>query len=421
MSQEKFLIKKESIPEFIDHIKKFKELSAFYDEDDKSSLYYKYYVDGEYFYVYDSNKFKITSNCGNYNCSFSKKTGETIKFGTTLEEDPVMCKLGPEIMDLEISVNGCPKVGGHNCKFCYKNNSDAPATNMSFDTFKKIVDSFPKSLNQIAFGITGVQTNPDFPKMLNYCRNFLGIIPNYTLSGADLTDDLIEITKDTCGAVAVSCYEGNKELCYNTIDRFAKLAPNVHVNMHIVLSKGTLNHVMDVLNDLKHTKTIETMVKAGKIQFKLNRKVPEDPRLRNLRHIVFLRIKPVGRASKMDTTIPLDVFEQVMKFCNDNGIGYGFDSCTAPDVERVLRKWGKDDQCQSCESCESGRFSAYCNVSGQYWHCSFAERDPRIFPIDLTKYESAITWWNSKELNDMRQKLNLRNEMDCPLFKLTAD
>lgn len=409
MSQEKFLVSKDGVSDFISYIREFDVLNKLYDEN-KQAHFYKYQVGNETFVVYDSVDTKITSNCQNYNCGFNKLTGETWKFGSTLEEDPIMCKLGPEIMDLEISVNGCPKVGGHNCKFCYKNNSDAPATNMTFDTFKKIVDSFPKSLNQIAFGITGVQTNPDFPRMLNYCRNFLGIIPNYTLSGADLTDELIEITGETCGAVAVSCYEGNKELCYNTIERFHKLAPKLHVNMHIVLSKGTLNHVYDVLSDMR--RGLDGKLKI--IYFK-------DHVINGLRNIVFLRIKPVGRASKLDTTIDIDTFEKLMSYCNEHQISYGFDSCTAPDVSRVLRKWKQFEICRCVECCESSRFSCYINVRGEYWHCSFAERDPRIIPIDATKYESAIVWWNSDELNELRNRLNLNNEMDCPLFKLTTN
>ena len=68
----------------------------------------------------------------------------------------------------------------------------------------------PKCLYSIAFGITGVQTNPDFPKMLEYCYEN-DVIPNYTLSGADLNDEILEVTSKYCGAVAVSCYEGHHE------------------------------------------------------------------------------------------------------------------------------------------------------------------------------------------------------------------
>lgn len=416
MSQEKYLVPDSECLEFFSYIKKFKELNEFYV--DGIHKMYKYNIDNETFYVYESSKTKITTNCKDYNCGFNKYNGYTIKFGALLDDDPIMCKLGPEIMDLEISVNGCPKVGGHNCKFCYKNNSDAPATNMTFETFKRIVDSFPKCLNQIAFGITGTQTNPDFPKMLRYCRE-LGIIPNYTMSGADLNDDIINVTKECCGAVAISCYEHNKELCYNTIAKLAEKAPNVHVNMHIVLSRDTLNHVMDVLRDLRRTKRVLVFDRSN-MTIK-STWVCENEKLKTLRNIVFLRIKPVGRASKLDTTIPLSIFEQVMNYCNENHISYGFDSCSAPDIERILRKQCREELCQYCESCESGRFSSYISVAGEYWHCSFAERDPRIEPIKVTDYDFAADWWYSEKLNDFRKHMNLCNEMDCPLFNLTAN
>lgn len=416
MSQEKYLIDSSQSDDFFSYIEKFKELDNFHNSSDYQL--YKYNVDDETFYVYESDTTKITSNCKNYNCAFNKKTGFTIKFGSTIDEDPYMCKLGPEILDLEISVNGCPKVGGHNCRFCYKNNSDASATNMSFETFKKIIDSYPKCLNQIAFGITGVQTNPYFPKMLRYCRE-IGIIPNYTMSGADLNDDIIEVTKECCGAVAISCYEGNKELCYDTIAKLTEKAPNVHINMHIVLSKGTLNHVMDILNDIKRTKKILNINKKDKTIRSFW--ICENEKLKNLRNIVFLRIKPVGRASNLDTTIPLTIFEQVMEYCNDNHISYGFDSCTAPDVEKILRKSGQEELCKCCESCESARFSNYVNVNGEYWFCSFSERDSRISPIKVTDYDLVTDWWNSKELNDFRKRMNLGNEMSCPMFNLTCN
>ena len=103
---------------------------------------------------------------------------------------------------------------------CYKNNSDKPATNMSLADFKKVVGKFPRNLSQIALGITGVQTNPDFIEMLRWLREDMGIVPNYTLSGADMNDEIFEATLKYCGRVAVSVYETDKNLCYNTIKRF---------------------------------------------------------------------------------------------------------------------------------------------------------------------------------------------------------
>ena len=404
--------------DLFDYFGKFDHLWKLFSLGGVACSVYKYVVDDVDFYVYDSKFAKITTNMNDYNCGFCKTNGFTAKFGKTLDDDPDWCPLGPEIMDLEISVNGCPRVGGKNCRFCYKNNTDAAPTNMSFDTFRSIIDTFPASLNQIAFGITGTKTNPDFPKMLEYCKE-VGIVPNYTMSGADLDDEIIDVTKRTCGAVAISCYEGNKELCYNTIAKLHDKAPNVHVNMHIVLSKGTIDHVMDVLKDL--SKTEKRVVVDYKTKTATIIRTCEDERLRHLRNVVFLRIKPVGRASNMDTTIDLNMFEKVINYCNENCINYGFDSCTAPDVVRVLDKQGKSELSKYCESCESGRFSAYINVKSEYWHCSFAENDSRIKPINVLDYKNATEWWAGNNMKQFRKDMNLRNEMHCPLFKLTSD
>jgi len=149
----------------------------------------------------------IRSN--SYNYVFSKRDGTFYRWGKEEKDDPDVCPFGPEILDIEISVNGCP----NNCAHCYKNNTNDPPINMSFETFKAIFDKMPKTLTQIAFGITGVQTNPDFLKMLEYTRS-KGVIPNFTLSGIDLTEDFAKECVKYVGAIAVSAYSSNKNICY---------------------------------------------------------------------------------------------------------------------------------------------------------------------------------------------------------------
>ena len=92
-----------------------------------------------------------------YNYSFRLSDGYFIRFGATQEEDPVYSKYGPEILDIEVST-----ICSMGCKFCYKSNT-CNGMNMSFDTFKQILDTFPKYdgqhfLNQIAFGIGDLPT-----------------------------------------------------------------------------------------------------------------------------------------------------------------------------------------------------------------------------------------------------------------------
>lgn len=79
----------------------------------------------------------------NYNYHFNTKTGEFIRWGKTLEDDPVS---GPvEICDMEISeaCSGIPAIGSDvavPCSFCYKTNTKV-GREMSFDTFKKVFDN----------------------------------------------------------------------------------------------------------------------------------------------------------------------------------------------------------------------------------------------------------------------------------------
>lgn len=361
---------------------------------------HKYVYNDKVWDIIDTDLFKYTSReskfcVRDYHCFFNKVTGFTIRFGKNVKDEPKYCDLGPEILDLEISVNGCPKVGGHNCKFCYKNNSDKPPTNMSFETFKKIFDSMPKCLYSIAFGITGVQTNPDFPKMLKYCREN-DVIPNYTLSGADLTDEMIEITSKYCGAVAVSCYAGNNQLCYDTIKRLYEGSNGkLHVNMHIVLSEDPVQmaHLLNVLCDIQNKKIV------------------------GLRNIVFLRIKPVGRAANMNCKITLKTYRKIMEFCLDNKIGFGFDSCSAKTASRVLKELGHEDLTECCEPCESSRFSSYIAVDGRYWNCSFCERSDWFKPINVLDYNNFIDVWHLPEVMRVR---NIETDQSCPVYDLDS-
>ena len=310
----------------------------------KNTIVKEYDVLGKKWRVYHGDNFKMTfCEDHSYNCFFSKTTGLNIRFGKEVDDDPVCCELGPEILDLEISVGGCPPVSGSsNCKYCYKNNTNRAPENMSFETFKKIVDSFPVNLSQIAFGITGLKTNPDLSKMLAYCRE-VGIVPNLTTVGADMDDEALDMLCKHCGAVAVSCYTGAKELCYKTIKQIhdyakSKYNRDMHVNMHIVVSKDNMPHLREVLKDIA------------------------DKKVDGLKSVVLLRIKPKGRASHMNCHVSKDIYRELVTFCLSNNISFGFDSCSATPVMEVLTELGHPELCASCEKCEAGLLSSYINV-----------------------------------------------------------
>ena len=334
-----------------------------------------------------------------YNCFFDKLTGFNLRFGKTLDEDPVCCELGPEIADIEIVTGSCPKVNSENCRWCYKNNTSLPGKVMTIEQFKTVISKFPKNLSQVALGITGVKSNPYLEDILKYLKSE-GIIGNLTLTGADLDDYMAEVLAENCGACAVSCYDKAKDLCYKTIAKLHSVAKekfnrDMHLNMHIVIADFSIAHVLDVLNDIK------------------------DGKVPGLRSVVMLHAKPVGRAEKLDCSLSKANLEKVIKFCLDNHISFGFDSCNGHNVQDILVEIGKSELCSSIEPCESTKMSIYCSVEGKITPCSFVEHVYEKDAIDLldSSVPSLIdVWMKDKMLNNFRNCSKCSKS--CPTYAL---
>lgn len=359
-----------------------------------------YIVNEQKWVVYHGPTFKITMNVSDhsYNCFFDKLTGVNIRFGKTLDDDPEICELGPEIADIEIVTGSCPKVNSENCRWCYKNNTSAAGKIMTLENFKKVISCFPINLSQVALGITGVKSNPYLKDILIHL-NQLGIIGNLTLTGADLDDEMSDVLCQYCGACAVSCYDKAKDLCYNTINKLyenakTKFNRNMHINMHIVIADFSIDHVMDVLNDVK------------------NGKVP------GLKSVVMLHAKPVGRAKSLDCSLSKENLFNVIKFCFENNISFGFDSCNGHNVQTILTEMDRTDLCASIEPCESAKMSIYINVDGKITPCSFVEDVYEDSSIDLIADNIHINevWMKNDMLNSFRSCIKCSKS--CPIYKL---
>jgi len=126
---------------------------------------------------------------------FNTKTGVEVLTGINGKDDPHSLYL-PSLLD--IGVMGACK---NKCAFCYQGHDSQP--NMKLSDFMSIIDAVSHHTNQVALGGRGdPNKHAHFAEMLEYCRKH-NVVPNYTTSGIDLTDDEIEISK-MCGAVAVS-------------------------------------------------------------------------------------------------------------------------------------------------------------------------------------------------------------------------
>lgn len=335
--------------------------------------------------------------CGpDYNYVFSKRTGAFMRWGAVKENDPQWSPIGPEILDIEISVNGCP----NKCAFCYKGNTNAPATNMTLGTFKAILDRMPSSLTQIAFGITGVQTNPDFIPMMEEARS-RGVIPNFTLSGIDLTPELADKITPLVGALAVSLYEKDLDPGLKAIEMFTDRGMD-QCNVHLMVSQETLPFVKQILNQRAAGGTILDKVHA----------------------FVFLGVKPKGRAAEHFHTLTKGEFQELVGFALESNVPIGFDSCSAPKFEAAVEALPLEEDLktrliQCSESCESGLFSSYINVEGKYFPCSFGENIDGIEGIPVLEHEKFMDIWYDPQVKTWRERILgtvVNGCRHCPLY-----
>ena len=336
-----------------------------------------------------------------YNYNFRLEDGYFQRWGKTVEDDPQQSP-APEILDIETSINGCPKgkESGKICNFCYKGNSAGTPEYMSFEKFKKIIDKFPKVngihfLTQMAAGITSFNANPDLFKIFEYARQ-QNIIPNLTISGRDtLTDDEITKLVSLIGAAAFSIYKEDKDQCYKLINRFLK-AGLKQCNVHYMISQETLSFLYEILNDIKN-----------------------DSRLTGLNAIVFLGLKPKGRGNTFHI-LPYEEYDKLVTFCFDNNIRFGFDSCGSPKVEKSvseskqLNEKVKKSILMACERCESNCHSYYINVEGISFPCSFAEDMEKGTNI-LEVNDFLNDAWNCPVSLNWRERLH-GLDRQCPLY-----
>lgn len=337
----------------------------------------------------------IESKDGGFHFVFRKENGFTAKWGKTLDEDVSFNPFGEEIADIELT-KICYGIRDKenkrkNCPFCYKSNTQK-GDYMSFDTFKNIFDKIvvPKTLTQIAFGTDASLSegaNPDYWKIFEYCKNN-GVTPNVTVADVDL--ETSEKIAKTFGAVAVSYYPLiDKNRCYdsvkNILDSCKKIGRKMDVNIHCLLSEETYKYVLELLDDVK-----------------------KDERLKGINAIVFLSLKQKGRGIHFNK-LEYEKFKHIIKRCFAEDIPFGLDSCTANKFINVLKEEKMENLIVYVESCESfGLFSMYVDCYGNYYPCSFMEREGEWEKgIDLKSIDNFVdeVWYSEKVCKEREKSL----------------
>ena len=289
-----------------------------------------------------------------------------IENGRDTNVDPFM-RSYPALIDIGImakcaNAKYCP-VG------CYQNRHKGN-DNMSFEDYKTIIDQIEGKVMQVALGGAGSPNeHEDFEKIMRYTREH-NIIPNYTTSGIGLTDEMVRITKEFAGAVAVSMYD--MPYTYEAIDKF--LAAGITTNIHFVLGNDSIEKAIDWLqNPSKVTEGINA--------------------------VIFLLHKPVGMGS--NSNVLQNDYPKVAQFFElvDKHKGpwkIGFDSCTIPGI----MNHSKNIMHASIDSCEAGRYSCYITHDMKIIPCSFDNQDMR-YAVDL-KESSIEEAWNSSKFDSFR-------------------
>ena len=355
--------------------------------------------------IIKENAFRKIVASENYNFGFNKKNGRFARWGKTYQDDPDFAP-SPELLDIEVTTicNGIVNSAGIQapCKFCYKGNTKI-GKNMSFETFQKILDSmfwlnsnevFETLVCQIAFGADAQATsNPDLWRMMEYTRS-RGVVPNITV--ADISDETADKLIKYCGAVAVSRY-ANKDICYNSIKKLTDRGLT-QCNIHMMVSEETFDMCLETIRDRL-----------------------SDPRLAKLNAIVFLSLKQKGRGVNFHP-LSKEKYKRLVDLAMESKIGFGMDSCSAWKFLQSIKDHPNFNAInQTVEPCESSLFSAFIDVEGNFYPCSFAPGT--IAPLDATK-EDFRKLWNHQQTEAFRQHLlktaknNPRGCRECPLFEV---
>lgn len=315
-----------------------------------------------------------------YELSFNSKTGLEVLKGINGNEDPFMTDL-PTMLDCGI-MGHCK----NNCEFCYQ--GDKYQENMKLEDFKQIIDELKYHTNQVALGGRGnPEDHKDFKEILKYSREN-GIVPNYTTAGNYITPEIVQISKEYSGAVAISFY--NRPFTYKALDMF--IEGEVKTNIHLIYSSKSHDLAMRILKGED--------VWDNKIN------------LKKLNAIIFLLFKPKGKGANLPEWFPLK--NQIEEFGHLIGkaktkFKIGVDSCL---INHILKFADfNEQQRMSVDTCESGRMSVYITPDMKLVPCSFADHD--LYGCDIKNHKIKDVWEKAKPFQKFREILK-ENSKSCP-------
>ena len=213
---------------------------------------------------------------------------------------------------------------------------------------------------------------------MQICREN-NLVPNYTTSGFHMTEKQVQLTKEYCGAVAVSWYRSRytEEAIRHFIDAGCK------TNIHYVLSKNTI------------AEAIERLSGKGFVD--------------GINAVIFLMHKPVGQGERENMlTLDETLLKDFCKLVNSSKQPFkiGFDSCSVPMIINYCPSIAKF----TLDTCEGGRYSCYISSEMVMSPCSFDRTEQYGVSLrDMSIREA----WESPQFDTFRNSLR-KSCPECP-------
>jgi radical SAM protein with 4Fe4S-binding SPASM domain len=309
----------------------------------------------------------IRRNSDSYNFIGDTETGVTMRWGASLDQDPVLAPW-PELADISIS-NHCSK----NCNFCYRD-SNPDNSFISIADYESTLDSLTSphwgSVFQVALGGGEPLEHPEFLEIIQRTWD-RGIVANFTTNGLGVTKTLAAGLAEKVGAVAISV--SNIEELH--ADRVKILTDaGIKTNLHFILDSNSIDQATELLE--------------GRFNHLLD----------DVNAVIFLTFKPKGRGTEsrcLKSGTSLDRFVARID-SNSCSAHIGFDACFVPILMRRT-----EVDVDYVDSCECAFFSVYIDEQMNVKPCSFATGNRDSF--NLRQYSMEEIW--TQRLSDYRKRL----------------
>lgn len=364
---------------------------------------------------------------------FNKKTGfyartGVIENGLDTGRDPFMRDF-PQLIDVGVMghcLHGksglCMKSGVQ----CYQDGLHRCDPNMSVEDFRQIVEECKGKCFSFAIGGRGdFDQHENFEEILKICTEN-DIVPNFTSSGLGFTEEIVELCKKYCGAVAISNYShlekvrmkrekteeemlktrqyiGDKARIQEFVDdgwMTATADENDENYDYLELTYENNNytyHALKMLIDAGVKTNIHYVVGNNSIDEAMER-LQNNDFIDGLNAVIFLLHKPIGLGKESNVLKVNDPRVKEFYHLGNQHHPYkiGYDTCNSPAIVNFERNI--PEECY--DACEGARHSCYIDSNMKMIPCSFDNQDLK-WAVDLRTH-SIKEAWDSKQFEDFR-------------------